>query len=197
MPVNPLREERDKRLPRIAGPCSMVIFGVTGDLSRKKLMPAIYDLANRGLLPPGFALVGFARRDYKDEDFAQVVLEAVKDHARTPFRQEVWDQLSEGIRFVQGTFEDDSAFSQLAATLKQLDSERGTGGNHAFYLSIPPNAFPQVLKQLSRTGLAKPVDPGPGKPKPWRRVVIEKPFGHDLIRSVSTRGSCRSRRSRC
>ena len=180
VPVNPLREERDKRLPRIAGPCSMVIFGVTGDLSRKKLMPAIYDLANRGLLPPGFALVGFARRDYKDEDFAQVVLEAVKDHARTPFRQEVWDQLSEGIRFVQGTFEDDSAFSQLAATLKQLDSERGTGGNHAFYLSIPPNAFPQVLKQLSRTGLAKPVDPGPGKPKPWRRVVIEKPFGHDL-----------------
>jgi glucose-6-phosphate 1-dehydrogenase len=180
VPVNPLREERDKRLPRIAGPCSMVIFGVTGDLSRKKLMPAIYDLANRGLLPPGFALVGFARRDYKDEDFAQVVLEAVKEHSRTPFRQEVWEQLSEGIRFVQGTFEDDAAFSQLAATLKQLDTERGTGGNHAFYLSIPPNAFPQVLKQLSRTGLAKPADPGPGKPKPWRRVVIEKPFGHDL-----------------
>jgi glucose-6-phosphate 1-dehydrogenase len=180
VPVNPLREERDKRLPRIAGPCSMVIFGVTGDLSRKKLMPAIYDLANRGLLPPGFALVGFARRDYKDEDFAQVVLEAVKDHSRTPFRQEVWDQLSEGIRFVQGTFEDDAAFSQLAETLKQLDADRGTGGNHAFYLSIPPNAFPQVLKQLSRTGLAKPADPGPGKPKPWRRVVIEKPFGHDL-----------------
>lgn len=180
VPGNPLRDERDKRLPRIAGPCSMVIFGVTGDLSRKKLMPAIYDLANRGLLPPGFALVGFARRDYKDEDFAEVVLDAVKAHARTPFRQEVWDQLAEGIRFVQGTFEDDAAFSQLATTLGQLDQERGTGGNHAFYLSIPPNAFPQVLKQLSRTGLAKPQDPGPGRPKPWRRVVIEKPFGHDL-----------------
>ena len=180
MPGNPLREERDKRLPRIAGPCSMVIFGVTGDLSRKKLMPAIYDLANRGLLPPGFALVGFARRDYKDEDFAEVVLDAVKSHSRTPFRQEVWDQLAEGIRFVQGTFEDDAAFSQLATTLARLDQERGTGGNHAFYLSIPPNAFPQVLKQLSRTGLAKARDPGPGRPQPWRRVVIEKPFGHDL-----------------
>ncbi|MBB5915891.1 glucose-6-phosphate 1-dehydrogenase [Nocardia transvalensis] len=179
-PGNPLRDERDKRLPRIAGPCSMVIFGVTGDLSRKKLMPAIYDLANRGLLPPGFALVGFARRDYKDEDFAEVVLEAVKQHARTPFRQEVWDQLSEGIRFVQGSFEDDAAFSQLATTLKQLDHDRGTGGNHAFYLSIPPNAFPLVLQQLSRTGLAQPPEPGEGRSKPWRRVVIEKPFGHDL-----------------
>ena len=179
-PGNPLREERDKRLPRIAGPCSMVIFGVTGDLSRRKLMPAIYDLANRGLLPPGFALVGFARRDYADEDFAAVVLESVKAHARTPFRQEVWEQLSEGIRFVQGTFQDDSAFETLAKTLEKLDAERGTGGNHAFYLSIPPNAFPVVLQQLSRTGLAKPSDVATGKSPAWRRVVIEKPFGHDL-----------------
>jgi glucose-6-phosphate 1-dehydrogenase len=179
-PGNPLREERDKRLSRIAGPCSLVIFGVTGDLSRKKLMPAIYDLANRGLLPPGFGLVGFARRDYSDGDFAGVVLDAVKANARTPFRQEVWDQLSEGIRFVQGTFEDDAAFSQLATTLKQLDQDRGTGGNHAFYLSIPPNAFPVVLEQLSRTGLAEAKDPVPGRARPWRRVVIEKPFGHDL-----------------
>ena len=71
--TNPLRDPRDKRLPRIAGPCGLVIFGVTGDLSRKKLMPAIYDLANRGLLPPGFSLVGFARRDWADQDFGQVV----------------------------------------------------------------------------------------------------------------------------
>ena len=104
---NPLRDKRDKRLPRIAGPCGMVIFGVTGDLARKKLMPAIYDLANRGLLPPTFALVGFARRDWADEDFGKVVYDAVKQHARTPFRQEVWDRLAEGIRFVQGTFDDD------------------------------------------------------------------------------------------
>src|ERR687893_1425307 len=91
--VNPLRDERDKRAPRIAGPCSLVIFGVTGDLARKKLMPAIYDLANRGLLPPGFALTGFARRDWAEQDFGQDVYEAVKAHSRTPFRQEVWDRL--------------------------------------------------------------------------------------------------------
>ncbi|PWQ88956.1 glucose-6-phosphate dehydrogenase, partial [Enterococcus faecium] len=93
---------------------SVIIFGVTGDLARKKLMPAIYDLANRGLLPPSFALVGFARRDWADEDFSQVVYDAVKQHARTPFRQEVWDRLAEGFRFVQGTFDDEAGFAQLA-----------------------------------------------------------------------------------
>ncbi|HEU4348258.1 MAG TPA: glucose-6-phosphate dehydrogenase, partial [Actinoplanes sp.] len=133
--VNPLRDPRDKRLPRIAGPSGLVIFGVTGDLSRKKLMPAIYDLANRGLLPPGFALVGFARRDWADEDFMKVVHDAVKQHARTPFREAVWDRLAEGLRFVQGTFDDDNAFDNLAKVIEDLDRERGTGGNHAFYLS--------------------------------------------------------------
>ncbi|WP_446222912.1 glucose-6-phosphate dehydrogenase [Nocardia sp. IBHARD005] len=176
---NPLRDERDKRVPFIAGPCSLVIFGVTGDLSRKKLMPAIYDLANQGLLPPGFALVGFARRNYADEDFAAVVLEAVKKHARTPFRQEVWDHLAEGLRFVQGSFDDDAAFATLADTLANLDETRGTGGNYAFYLSIPPNMFPVVLDQLSEHNLAK-AKPEPDGYTPWRRVVIEKPFGHDL-----------------
>lgn len=171
---NPLRDKRDKRMPRIAGPCSVVIFGVTGDLSRKKLMPAIYDLANRGLLPPSFALVGFARRDWADEDFANLVLEAVKKGARTPFRQEVWDRLAEGIRFVEGSFDDAASFDRLSETLDKLDVERGTGGNHAFYLSIPPNAFPVVCEQLKRSGLA---DAKEGR---WSRVVIEKPFGHDL-----------------
>ncbi|MFV9636261.1 glucose-6-phosphate dehydrogenase [Mycobacterium neumannii] len=172
--VNPLRDKRDKRMPRIAGPCGIVIFGVTGDLSRKKLMPAIYDLANRGLLPPSFSLIGFARRDWADEDFGEVVYEAVKKHARTPFRQEVWDRLAEGFRFVQGTFDDDAAFGRLAETLEKLDAERGTGGNHVFYLSIPPNAFQQVCEQLHKSGLANPQE---GR---WSRVVVEKPFGHDL-----------------
>ncbi|OLR94662.1 glucose-6-phosphate dehydrogenase [Actinokineospora bangkokensis] len=173
--TNPLRDERDKRLPRIAGPCGLVIFGVTGDLSRKKLMPAIYDLANRGLLPPGFSLVGFARRDWADQDFGQVVYEAVKQHARTPFRESVWDRLAEGFRFVQGSFDDDAAFDKLAETVRELDELRGTSGNHAFYLSIPPGAFPVVTKQLARSGLANASTDGE-----WRRVVIEKPFGHDL-----------------
>ncbi|MFZ4372559.1 MAG: glucose-6-phosphate dehydrogenase [Mycobacterium sp.] len=175
---NPLRDKRDKRMPRIAGPCSAVIFGVTGDLARKKLMPAIYDLANRGLLPPSFSLVGFARREWADQDFGEIVYDAVKQHARTPFRQEVWDRLSEGIRFVQGSFDDDGAFATLAETLAKLDSERGTGGNHAFYLSIPPKAFPVVCEQLQKSGLATPEE------DQWCRVVIEKPFGHDLQSAI-------------
>ncbi|GAB2507026.1 glucose-6-phosphate dehydrogenase [Microbacterium petrolearium] len=174
--VNPLRDPDDLRLNRIAGPSALVIFGVTGDLSRKKLMPAVYDLANRGLLPPGFALVGFARRDWADEDFAEVVHDAVKQHARTEFREETWQQLAAGIRFVQGEFDDDEAFERLRETVDRLDAERGSMGNHAFYLSIPPRAFPTVAQQLLRSGL---VDDEPD-PTRWRRVVIEKPFGHDL-----------------
>jgi glucose-6-phosphate 1-dehydrogenase len=171
---NPLRDPDDRRLNKIAGPSSLVIFGVTGDLSRKKLMPAVYDLANRGLLPPGFALVGFARRDWENQDFAQVVHDSVREHARTPFSEEVWQQLSQGIRFIQGDFDDDSAFDRLRETIEELDVNRGTNGNHAFYLSIPPNAFPLVCRQLSRSGLADP------KPDQFRRVVIEKPFGSNL-----------------
>ncbi len=122
---NPLRDKRDKRMPRIPGPCGVVIFGVTGDLATKKLMPAIYDLANRGLLPANFALVGFARRDWADEDFGKLVCDAVRTHARTPYRQEVWDRLAEGIRFVQGTFDDEKAFQRLAETLEKLDARTG------------------------------------------------------------------------
>jgi glucose-6-phosphate 1-dehydrogenase len=180
MTVNPLRDPRDRRIPRVAGPCVLVMFGVTGDLARKKLMPAIYDLANRGLLPPGFSLVGFARRDWEDEDFAQVTYQAVKEHARTPFRETVWNQLSEGVRFVPGEFSDDDAFDRLAQTVRTLDAERGTGGNYAFYLSVPPKFFQVVVEKLKRSGLSSAGEPPPGRPRPWRRVVIEKPFGHDL-----------------
>ncbi|MBN9150376.1 MAG: glucose-6-phosphate dehydrogenase [Micrococcales bacterium] len=171
---NPLRLPTDRRLNRIAGPSALIIFGVTGDLSRKKLMPAVYDLANRGLLPPGFALVGFARRDWDSQDFAREVHDAVKTHARTPFDEEVWSQLALGIRFVQGEFDDDDAFRRLRDTLRELDETRGTMGNHAFYLSIPPKSFPLVTEQLRRSGLAEQTN---GQ---WRRVVIEKPFGSDL-----------------
>ena len=172
--VNPLRDEEDRRLPRIAGPCGMVLFGVTGDLSRKKVMPAIYDLANRGLLPPGFSLTGFARRDWSGQDFEQIVHDSVKAHARTEFREEVWRQLAEGFRFVPGEFDDDVAFDRLRRTIEELDQQRGTGGNHAFYLAIPPAFFGDVVGQLKEHGLADPQDGS------WRRVVVEKPFGHDL-----------------
>jgi glucose-6-phosphate 1-dehydrogenase len=152
----------------------MVIFGVTGDLSRKKVMPAIYDLANRGLLPPNFALVGFARRDWEDQDFAQIVHDAVREHARTSFREDVWAQLSQGIRFVAGDLQDPAAYADLALVLQDLDRSRGTGGNHAFYLSIPPKFFKTVTEHLDAAGLVK------HDAASWNRVVIEKPFGHDL-----------------
>ena len=179
MTRNPLRDSRDRRIPQVAGPCVLVMFGVTGDLASKKLLPAVYDLANRGLLPPGFSLVGFARRDWVDEDFAKVAYDAVKLHSRTPFRETVWQQVCEGVRFVSGEFADDHAFDELAKTVADLDAQRGTGGNCAFYLSVPPKAFPLVIQQLKRSGLSEPGGSAAG-PRPWRRVVIEKPFGHDL-----------------
>lgn len=172
--VNPLRVAEDRRLNRIAGPCGLIIFGVTGDLSRKKLMPAVYDLANRGLLPPGFALIGFARRDWLQEDFKVLVHDSVREHARTEFREEIWEQLAKGIRFVSGEFDDNTAFDRLTVTIAELDKKMGTMGNHAFYLSIPPRSFPEVTEQLKRSGLADPTA------QEWRRVVIEKPFGSDL-----------------
>src|SRR5918994_349564 len=132
---NPLRDPRDRRLPRVPEPCALVVFGITGDLASKKLLPAVYDLANRGLLPTNFALLGFARRDWEDQDFAEL---------------------------------------SRAATLGELESSHGIGGNAAFYLSIPPSLFPVVLKQMQRTGMAE------STPDRWRRVVVEKPFGEDL-----------------
>ncbi len=171
---NPLRDPRDRRLPLIAGPCSMVMFGVTGDLARKKLLPAIYDLKNRGLLPPTFGLVGFGRREWSDDDFSEYVRESVKKHARTEYRESVFDQLKDGLRFVTGAFDDAEAFANLTSVVEELDDTRGTGGNHAFYLSIPPSAFEQVAEQLANSGL------NTSDGDSWRRVVIEKPFGHDL-----------------
>ena len=171
---NPLRSDADKRLPQIAGPSGLVIFGVTGDLARKKLLPAVYDLANRGLLPGGFTLVGYGRRDWSKQDFEAYVREAVDNGARTPFHENVWRRLAEGLEFVQGNFDDDAAFDRLAATLARSDAERGTAGNWAYYLSVPPEFFAEVVHQLDRSGMARE---GEGQ---WRRVIIEKPFGHDL-----------------
>ncbi len=173
MRANPLRDPRDRRLPRIAGPCSIVLFGITGDLARRKLIPAIYDLANRGLLPPGFALVGFARAEPGVDDLTGLLEQAAREGARTPWRETVWQQLAAGMRFVPGDFDDDDAWRELSATLAELDEQQGTGGNHAFYLSIPPGLFPVVVGKIKEHELVE-------HPEGWRRVVIEKPFGHDL-----------------
>ena len=174
-PRNPLRDVRDRRLPRVPGPCALVVFGVTGDLARRKLIPAVYDLANRGLLPPGFAVVGFARRDWGDGDFEALARDAAQKGARTGFRDDVWQRLADSIRFVPGSFDDDQAFDTLASTLVEMEESHGIQGNAAFYLSIPPAMFPVVLKQMQRTRMADNSERGG-----WRRVVVEKPFGHDL-----------------
>lgn len=173
--INPLRDPRDRRLPRVPPPCALVVFGVTGDLSRKKLIPAIYDLANRDLLPAGFVLLGFARRDWGHGDFETVAREWAQQGARTEFREQTWQRMAEALRFLPGAFDDDKAFDELAQTLLDLDASHGTQGNAAFYLSIPPPAFPTVLAQLQRTGMADNQRVGA-----WRRLVVEKPFGEDL-----------------
>ncbi len=170
--VNPLRDAHDKRLPRIAGPSGMVIFGVTGDLAYKKLLPAIYDLAHRGLLPAGFTLVGFGRREWSKEEFAAYVRGAVEKGSRTPFNEHVWTHLAEGFEFVTGNF-DDAGFDVLAHRLSELDEERGTGGNWAYYLSVPPTFFSTICQEMQRTGMAQSSEGA------WRRVIIEKPFGHN------------------
>jgi glucose-6-phosphate 1-dehydrogenase len=184
---NPLRDPRDRRLPRVPEPCALVVFGVTGDLARKKLLPAVYDLAHRGLLPPDFVLLGFARRDWGDGDFEELAKKSAKEHARTSWDEQVWARLSGDIRFVAGSFDDDQAFDTLATTLAELSASHGIVGNAAFYLSIPPSMFPTVLRQMRRTGLAQsghadsaPSDSGRPGAAAWRRVVVEKPFGHDL-----------------
>ena len=176
---NPLRDSRDRRLTRIAGPSALVFFGVTGDLARKKLLPAVYDLMNRGLLPPSFGLVGYGRREWDNDDFRNYVRKSVEENARTPFREDVWNQFQKGMRFVRGNFDDDAAFERLKNTLAELD-ELGAQGNHAFYLSIPPKAFEQVLSKLAEHGLASRDNANNNPRNGWRRVVIEKPFGHNL-----------------
>ena len=172
---NPLRDPRDRRLPRVPEPCALVVFGITGDLARKKLLPAVYDLHSRGLLPTDFVLVGFARRDWSDGDFEDMARDAARTGARTPWREELWSRLAANIRFVPGSFDDDNAFDELSRVLDEMRDSHGIKGNAAFYLSIPPSAFPVVLKQLQRTGMADN-----GKSGGWRRVVVEKPFGTDL-----------------
>jgi glucose-6-phosphate 1-dehydrogenase len=176
---NPLRDPRDRRLPRVPDPCALVVFGITGDLACKKLIPAVYDLANRGLLPPGFAFLGFARRDWGHGDFAAWARKAAEAGARTGFREDVWRRLADSIRFVPGSFDDDDAFDRLAQTLIELEETHGIQGNAAFYLSIAPAMFPVVLKQMQRTKMADNDERGG-----WRRVVVEKPFGHDLQSAI-------------
>ena len=154
----------------VADLSSLVIFGITGDLARKKLVPAIYDLAHGGQLPAGFDLVGFARDAANSEP---VLRESVIAHARRPFDPAVWQALTQRIHLVEASFDDPGGFTQLASLLAVLDQRRGKPDNYVFYLSVPPSAFATVCSRLAVVGLNRPA-------RGWRRVVVEKPFGHDL-----------------
>jgi glucose-6-phosphate 1-dehydrogenase len=165
---NPLLE--GLQLRRTPDPCALVIFGASGDLTKKKLFPALYSLAFRRLLPDKFAIVGVARTEETDEEFKARMKEAVQEHGRDEFRDEVWDTLAEGMRYIGTDFADESGEDELAQTLAELDEERGTAGNRVYYLAIPPTVFPTVVDALGRRRSANG----------WTRLIIEKPFGHDL-----------------
>lgn len=171
---NPLVMPWDSRLERVAGPAGLVLFGLTGDLSKRKILPAIYDLAHRGLLPPSFTLIGVARPKKGIEDFSQMAEDAIRAGTNTGIDERVLSQLMSGFRQVIGDYTSPQTFAELAQELTRAEEERGTGGNYAFYLAIPPKLFPHVLEELKGAGLDKHENSG------WRRVMIEKPFGHNL-----------------
>lgn len=172
---NPLEETG--RTIRNVDPCVVVIFGATGDLTGRKLAPAIYNLGKDGLLPANFACVGFARREKSHEDFRQEMKEDINQFSRTkPIDEAFWKNFQEQIFYHRSEFDDDAGYEKLAAFLKQLDGKYATRGNRVFYLSVQPKFFTTIIEKLSKHGLI--YDPNKEKSK-WSRVIIEKPFGHD------------------
>jgi glucose-6-phosphate 1-dehydrogenase len=165
---NPLLEGLTLR--RRPDPCLLVIFGASGDLTSKKLMPALYSLALRRLLPENFGIVGAARSNESDDAFRERMKKAVQEHSRDPFKDEVWEELAAGMRYVTLDFADDKGEDELAKTLTELDAERGTMGNRVYYFAVPPSAIATLVHEIAeRRGS-----------EGWVRLVIEKPFGQDL-----------------
>jgi len=158
----------------IAEPCVMVIFGASGDLTKRKLIPALYNLAKENLLSRQFAVVGFATRDYTTETFRRQISEDIREFATETVDQEVWEWLVRRLYYVQGSFEDAQAFVRLKAQIDEAAQEHGVHDNRFYYLAVAPQFFGEIVRQLDAAGLA---DEQNGR---WRRVIIEKPFGRDL-----------------
>ena len=175
--VNPLREGlRQERMPQ---PCTMIICGATGDLTKRKLGPAIYNLALGGLLPPEFTVVGFARRPMTNAEFHAHLREGIDQFSRNrPASDTVWSAFTGGVEYQAGNLDDPEAYAELARRLDRIDRDRGTGGNRLFYLAVQPSLIPTVVSHLRQAGLAASGDRAGGRPG-WTRVVIEKPFGSD------------------
>jgi glucose-6-phosphate 1-dehydrogenase len=171
---NPLREGLQGE--RVPPPTTMVIFGASGDLTKRKLLPALYSLARDRLLPSPFNVVGVARREIPDADFRKTMRESCDKYARRrPVEDELWQSFSQGIFYSSGTFENPATYERLKKRLADIDAQRDTGGNRVFYLSTPPSEYPIIVEQLGKAGLINRERGGP-----FTRVIIEKPFGHDL-----------------
>jgi len=161
-------------MSRPADPCTLVIFGASGDLTRRKLVPALYNLRLDGLLPDGFAIVGAARRELAPDAFVEDLEAGINAFSRQAFDGAVWSEFVRGVSYV-GIGDGIEGYDKLKTHLEEVDRTRGTGGNRLFYLSIPPAAIPAVIEGLSASGLNRPGEGGS-----WTRIVIEKPIGHDL-----------------
>ncbi|MEA3276298.1 MAG: glucose-6-phosphate dehydrogenase [Pseudomonadota bacterium] len=152
----------------------MIIFGAGGDLTRRKLIPALFHLGNSKLLQDGFAVVGVDRLDLSDEAFRERLEESIRDHVGSAFSQEAWDRLSQRIFYQSGNFREDGLYRALRDRLGAIDKERRTAKNYLFYLATPPSFFGEITGRLGSAALtSETVDT-------WRRVIIEKPFGNDL-----------------
>jgi glucose-6-phosphate 1-dehydrogenase len=167
---NPLRV--GLRVGGATEPALFTIFGATGDLAQRKLLPAIYNLAKRGLLPPRFGLVGYARTDMGDEGFRRFAKAAIEAHSRTEMDERFWPGFASMLHYHAGGFDDVKHFHELAKTLERIDTDLGGGAHRVFYLSTPSSFFPVIVGRLGAAKL--------NRPAPLVRVVIEKPFGHDL-----------------
>lgn len=177
---NPLEEESGAL--RTMSPCVLVIFGATGDLTGRKLFPALYNLMRDGQLPSHFACVGFARREKNHEVFRQEMQKAVKEFSRVkPIDEKLWSTFTNQIFYHHSDFDNDDGYESLKTFLEDLDKKMGTKGNRVFYLSTQPKYFPDIIARLNQHGLI--YDTSKVKDK-WSRVVIEKPFGHDYKSAV-------------
>jgi glucose-6-phosphate 1-dehydrogenase len=170
---NPLREGLPRT--RVSEPCAIVLFGATGDLAHRKLVPALFQLARGGNLPSECAVIGFARRSWTDNDLRAEYEKTLSKEGGADF-SEVWSQFASRIIFSPGTFNDPASFRTLKETLVRVDQTHGTAGNRVYYLAVSPEFFAPIIANLGEAGLIYP----PQQETPWSRVVIEKPFGHDL-----------------
>jgi glucose-6-phosphate 1-dehydrogenase len=176
---NPLREGLQSELS--AEPCVVVIFGASGDLTHRKLLPALFNLATDECLPAGVSVVGFARRPMSDEQFRKDVLGAVREVAGPDLQAPLIDGLAQAIRYVTSSFDEPAGYEELKRVCVELDVERGSRGNRLYYLATAPSAYTTIIERLGAAGLVERNPDLAGESSlGWTRIVIEKPFGHDL-----------------